>query len=77
MNSHEMEKYCNVIMETLWDSTKADEIIIQAATIVDKVAEGTFTRDNIRTEPFTEKVIAACGAGVTATMPKQFILTGL
>ncbi|MDP2673508.1 MAG: AIPR family protein [Dehalococcoidia bacterium] len=57
-NSHEMERYCKTIMAILWDPTKADELIITAAKVVDSVAAGNFHRDNIRTEPFTKKVVA-------------------
>lgn len=60
MNSHEMEKYCETITKTLWEPNKADELIVQAAKIVEQAAAGNFHRDNIRTEPFTQKVIANC-----------------
>ena len=49
MNSHDMEKYCKPIMETLWDGTKADDLIVKAAEVVDLAASGNFNRDNIRT----------------------------
>ncbi|PSH03159.1 MAG: hypothetical protein CXZ00_13785 [Acidobacteria bacterium] len=39
---------------------KADELIAQAAKIVDQAAAGDFHRDNIRTEPFTQKVVTYC-----------------
>jgi hypothetical protein len=60
MNSHEMEPFCKKIMGTLWDSAKCDELIVRAAKIVDEAAAGNFHRDNIRTEPFTQKVINLC-----------------
>ena len=60
MNSHEMETYCKNLMDILWDSSKSDELIIQAAQVVDEAAAGDFQRDNIRTEPFTQRVIALC-----------------
>ena len=60
MNSHDMEKYCKVIMNTLWDAPKADDLIVEAAAVVNKVAAGNFHRDNIRTEPFTKNVISHC-----------------
>ena len=58
MNSKEMEKYCQKIMDALWDSTKADFLLLESARIVDEAAAGNFHRDNIRTEPFTQRVIA-------------------
>jgi hypothetical protein len=66
MNSHEMEKYTRILMETLWDATKADELIGRAAKIVDQAAAGNFNRDNIRTEPFTQSVVTYCEAALKA-----------
>ena len=60
VNSHDMEKYCRVLMETLWDANKADDLIGRAARIVDLAAGENFHRDNIRTEPFTHRVVANC-----------------
>jgi hypothetical protein len=60
MNSREMEKYCSTLMETLWDSDRADDLITRAAAIVDKAAAGDFDRDKIRTEPFTKRVTEEC-----------------
>lgn len=71
MNSKDMEKYCKVIMEKLWEASKSDELLAQAATIVGQVANGNFHRDNIRTEPFTQKVIAQCQfANSETTVPE-------
>ncbi len=60
MNAHQMEAYCAKITSILWDAAKADDLIARAAKIVEEVAEGNLNRDNIRTLPFTEKVIARC-----------------
>jgi hypothetical protein len=60
MNAKEMEKYCKTIMDILWDNNRADDLCARAAALVEKVAAGNFHRDNIRTQPFTEKVIARC-----------------
>jgi hypothetical protein len=59
-NSHEMERYCRVIMDILWDATKADELFVRAAQAVEMVAGGNFHRDNIRTLPFTQAVVRHC-----------------
>lgn len=64
INSHQMKSYCKKIMDTLWDSAKADELIAKAAKIVDQAAAGDFHRDNIRTEPFTQKVVAYCQGAI-------------
>jgi hypothetical protein len=58
MNSKDMEKYCKTIMDALWDPTRADQLLLQAANVVEAAAAGDFHRDNIRTEPFTQRVIA-------------------
>jgi hypothetical protein len=60
MNAREMERYCKVITDKLWDTSTAEELFLHAAQIVEEVAGGNFHRDNIRTLPFTEKVIARC-----------------
>lgn len=60
MNSHEMGRYCKKIMDVL-----TDELIVRAATFVDQAAAGNFHRDNIRTEPFTQKVKSYCEGAVT------------
>jgi hypothetical protein len=59
MNSHEMEKYCNVISESLWDDDRCRDIFLTAAKHVKTVASGNLHRDNIRTEPFTNTLIGA------------------
>jgi hypothetical protein len=73
-NAREMEAYCKKIMDVLWDSNKAEELCARAAALVEGVAdsnfkrdaEGGFHRDDIRTQPFTEKVIARCREIVAA-----------
>ena len=62
MNSHEMERFCRAMLEKLWEDDEADKLIVRAARAVEVVAEGNFNRDNIRTQPFTEKVTAHCAA---------------
>jgi len=60
MNSHEMEKYCQPIMDILWDQSSAEELLYTAVKVVDDVAAGEFDRDKIRTESFTTNVIVRC-----------------
>lgn len=62
IESNEMERYCKGLMEVLWDHKTADELIIHAASVVKEAAGNVFQRDNIRTEPFTEKVVERCNA---------------
>src|SRR5438067_319118 len=60
MNAREMERYCKVITDQLWDYNRADELFAIAVGLIDEVAEGNFDRDNIRTEDFTRQIIAGC-----------------
>ena len=59
-NSHEMERYCETIQESLWDVETADKLFVKASAAVDAVAKGNFDRDFIRTQPFTEALKAQC-----------------
>jgi len=56
MNSNDMEKYCKVITEILWDAESADTLIQSAADIVSTVAKGNLDRDNIRTVAITDAI---------------------
>ena len=60
MSVAKMEAYCEKINKILWDPSKADDLCARAASLVEKVAEGRFERDTIRTQAFTERVIAQC-----------------
>jgi predicted transport protein len=68
MNAKQMEKYCRKIIDILWDSNKADELCGEAAALVEEAAEGNLDRDNVRTQTFTERVIALSkGSGGQST----------
>ena len=56
MNSHKMARFCQTLMETLWDDDKFKSIFEEAETHVRAIAAGNLDRDNIRTEPFTENL---------------------
>lgn len=60
LTANAMQKYCEKIIRQLWETSSADDLINRAAGVVDEVAAGNFHRDAIRTEGFTEKVIAYC-----------------
>jgi hypothetical protein len=66
MNSHEMERYCKVIQDILWDADKSDEVIQRAAQVITDAANGDFSRDNIRTTAFTEKIRSGCSTPALA-----------
>jgi hypothetical protein len=53
-NSHEMDRYAERILSSLWDTSQAETAFRGAAEIVDLVAQGNFHRDHIRTQPFTD-----------------------
>jgi hypothetical protein len=57
LNSNEMQRFCESLMEILWDDDKTKVIFETAVTHVKKVAAGNFNRDNIRTETFTQNLI--------------------
>lgn len=59
MNAKEMDGFCKKIIDILWGN-KADDLCGAAAALVEDVANGNFDRDNIRTQPFTDNVIARC-----------------
>jgi hypothetical protein len=64
MNAHEMERFCKIIIDKMWNDESCEALFVSAAQIVENVAGGDYHRDNIRTLPFTDKVIAACKAEV-------------
>lgn len=73
MNAHAMKAYCEQILDSLWDPAKSDEVFVRAIAAIDEAAEGSFSRDVIRTLPFTERVTKACGVikpGPPATVTK-------
>jgi hypothetical protein len=59
MTANKMEAYCQQISEALWDTARSEEFTLRAAKAIDDCAGGVIDRDNIRTEPFTDKVIEA------------------
>lgn len=61
MNAHAMKPYCEQILDSLWDTTKSDELFVRSIAAIDVAADGSFSRDVIRTLPFTERVMKACG----------------
>jgi hypothetical protein len=55
MNSHDMERYCKSIMESLWDDERCRVTFEAAADHIRAVAAGNMHRDNIRTA-FTQNL---------------------
>jgi AIPR protein len=59
-NARDIEGYCRVLMTCLWDHQRADDLLAQAAAAVDAVAGAELKSDNIRTQPFTERLERHC-----------------
>jgi hypothetical protein len=57
MNSHEMERYCSVLMENLWDEEQSKLAFERAVDYVKRAAKENLHRDNIRSEPFTDSLL--------------------
>ncbi|MEK9139141.1 MAG: AIPR family protein, partial [Bacteroidota bacterium] len=57
MNSHEMARLCDGLMNSLWDDEVSRSHFETAAANVSAVAAGNLHRDNIRTEPFTDALL--------------------
>ena len=62
MNASAMDAYCAELTDVLWDQEKSDAVFNRAVEAMDVAVEGReFSRDAIRTQPFTESVASACG----------------
>lgn len=57
MNSHDMERRANRIIDELTDIANAEGLYAKAAVAIDQVAQGNFARDNVHTQRFTESMI--------------------
>jgi hypothetical protein len=60
-NSKDMDTYSSKFADVLWGED-AENRIDQAIAAVSQAAAGNLHRDNVRTQAFTESVMAACGA---------------
>ncbi|HMN39206.1 MAG TPA: AIPR family protein [Phycisphaerales bacterium] len=65
--ANKMEGHCNKLLRILWDVDKANGLIDRAARLVESSVSGEFNRDNIRTEPTTKAVVAACERELAVT----------
>lgn len=63
MNSREMAKICEPLIDFLWDQAKSEELFRGAASSVEKAAGGNLGNVSIRTESFTEAVKISCVGG--------------
>jgi hypothetical protein len=58
LNSRDADRWADALLDVYWDATKAERIFKQAAADIDRLAGGDLSRDQIRTLPFTERVVA-------------------
>lgn len=70
-NSHEMARYCQTIMDALWDDNVAKSKFLEAANLITQTAANNLHRDNIRTEPFTELITNALTQQHISTQPNS------
>lgn len=57
LNSHDMARYCNLLLDILWDDNRFADSFIQCAQVVRDISAGNLHRDNIRSETFTSSFI--------------------
>jgi AIPR protein len=55
-NSNEMERYCGVLRNILWDDKVSENLVERSIEVINAAANDEFHRDNIRIEGFTNKV---------------------
>lgn len=59
-NSRDVVGYADNITAKLWDPLNSENLFKAAVRVIHGAAGGNLNRDNIRTQPFTQSVIAAC-----------------
>ncbi len=59
-NANAMDKYCEAICDSLWDSSKADALFDKALKAIDAVAGASLDRDKLHEAKFTEELMLYC-----------------
>lgn len=59
MNSHDMQRRCEEMISVLWDESRVDAVLIEAASVVREVVGYPFDGDHIRTEPAKDALVHA------------------
>lgn len=70
MNSHEMQRYCDAMLDNLSDQAVAEQNFLQAVQAMEAVAQGNYDRDYIRTQSFTDQLktyIVSLGSSSSTT----------
>jgi hypothetical protein len=58
ITANKIEAFCKPILAVLWDDVAAGTAFAKAANHVEKVSGGSLDPDVVRTEPFTDKLLA-------------------
>lgn len=56
LHANKMDRYCNKILDVLYDNAQCIALFNRAASIIDSVTEGKFDRDSIRSPQITQKL---------------------
>ena len=67
MNSHDILRWCEPLINILWDDEQSRALFVNAASRIRLIAGGNLHRDNIRTEPFTERLLENLGVRRTGS----------
>jgi hypothetical protein len=62
LNSADADRWARDLLDIYWDAAQAESLFQAAGIDIDTLAGGDLSRDQIRTLPFTEKVIAHYGS---------------
>lgn len=57
-NANQVEAYCRPIIDALVDNTASQTHFAEAARIVERASNGNLDRDNVRTQSFTDNLLA-------------------
>jgi hypothetical protein len=62
IGANKMETYCEPILKVLWDEASCSAVFAQASKVIDAVVgKGEVDRDRVKTQSFTDQVLAALG----------------
>ena len=62
VTANKVDKYCDKILEVLWDDKRALQMFQEAGGMIKDVATGTLDGDEVRTQPFTAQLLQRLGA---------------
>lgn len=57
-NSKDMEKYCNRMMDILWDNERCKNLFIESSKIILEISGDNYSTDFVRTDSFTNLIIS-------------------